>query len=81
MKSKVYNNQIILDALNKYTNETFSYDDDIGYMSDNFEVAEVDFYLFEVTRVVRQLDTGIVDHFLLCSSETLADAIDFINSD
>jgi len=78
--STTYNYNLILEALNKHTGETFEYSPEGEcFESRNFELLEINIYTFRISEVSRDFETGVLDYFLLGEDETLADAIDLIN--
>jgi hypothetical protein len=79
---RVYNFQLIVEALNKYTNEKFNYEDDTDdFVSRNFILREDGCYTFEVYRTADDPDTGAINEWCLGYKYTLADAIDAINKE
>jgi len=79
---KVFNSEIILDALVKYTGKPFEYDEITRvWESKDYALVETDWYIFEVYALVYDRDTGFMSDILLESDLSLADAIDKINAD
>ncbi|MCA9339396.1 MAG: hypothetical protein KDA17_00620 [Candidatus Saccharibacteria bacterium] len=77
-----YNHQLIAEALNKHTREKFEYrDESETFVSKNYEVTEIEMFIFEVSALTYDRDTGATNEFLIDTGLTLADAIDAIRKD
>jgi hypothetical protein len=71
---------LILDALNKYTNEDFYYNSSNDlFWSRSFEVIESENGQYSLSEYDQCHATGIWNEFPVCYNETLADIIDKIN--
>jgi len=78
--STTFNSQLITEALNKHTKESFRYlDDGETFTSKYTEILEVEMYIFDIYELRYDKDTGGTDSFLIGENETLADTIDLIN--
>lgn len=76
----IYNYMIILDALNKYTDLKWKYDDENEFFySDHYEIVETGWYLFSLSEYNQEFQTGIWNEFNICQEESLADIIDNVN--
>jgi hypothetical protein len=76
----IYNYELTLDLLNRFTNETFKYNhEDEFFESENFELAETDAGLYSLDQLVRDWDTGAYNNFTKAENESLAGVIDTIN--
>ena len=76
----IYDKDIYLDALNKYTDIKFTcHDESDSFISKYYEIWEVSLGLFCLDEINQDLQTGVCDYSSIAKDETLGDLINLLN--